>query len=53
MLWLSEKRDFFMQNIPEFSLRKILLLSTLVFRGEYLGMSKEGLNNYRFSSIAV
>jgi len=34
-IWLSEKRDFFMQNLPAFSLRKILLLSTLVFWGDY------------------
>gem|GEM_PF-5354397 len=33
MIWLSEKRDFFMQNLPAFSLRKILLLSTSVFGG--------------------
>ena len=31
-IWLSEKRDFFVQVIPAFSLRKILLLSSLVFR---------------------
>lgn len=36
MIWLSEKRDFFMQNLPVFSLRKILLLNTPVFRGDYL-----------------
>jgi hypothetical protein len=35
MIWLSEKRDFFRQNLPAFSLRKILLLSTSVFRGDY------------------
>src|SRR5690606_18597209 len=33
--WLSEKRDFFMQNLPAGSLRKILLLSTVNFRGDY------------------
>jgi len=33
MIWLSEKRDSFMQNLPAFSLRKILLLTNLVFRG--------------------
>ena len=35
MIWLSEKRDVFMQNLPAFRLRKILLLSTSVFRGDY------------------
>lgn len=30
---LSEKRDFFVQVLPAFSLRKILLLSSLVFQG--------------------
>src|SRR5690606_10406332 len=30
-----EKRDFFMQNLPACSLRKILLLITAVFRGDY------------------
>jgi hypothetical protein len=34
-IWLSEKRDFFMQNLPACSLRKILLLITAVFRGDY------------------
>ncbi|WP_207389345.1 hypothetical protein, partial [Marinobacter halodurans] len=34
-IWLSEKRDFFMQNLPAGSLRKILLLSTAIFRGDY------------------
>jgi hypothetical protein len=29
------KRDFFMQNLPACSLRKILLLITAVFRGDY------------------
>lgn len=35
MISLSEKRDFFMQNLPALSLRKILLLSTCDFRGDY------------------
>ncbi|PPI78573.1 hypothetical protein, partial [Marinobacter flavimaris] len=34
-IWLSENRDFFMQNLPACSLRKILLLITAVFRGDY------------------
>ena len=34
--WLSVKRDFLMQNLPACSLRKILLMSTVVFRGDYL-----------------
>ena len=32
---VSEKRDCFMQNLPAFNLRKILLLNTLDFRGDY------------------
>lgn len=49
-IWLSEKRDYFMQNLPAFSLRKILLLSTLVFRGDYLpaGPLRERANRRRF-----
>jgi hypothetical protein len=35
VIWLSEKRDFFMQNLPVLSLRKIQLLITALDRGDY------------------
>jgi hypothetical protein len=43
-IWLSAKRDFFMQNLPALSLRKILLLITVVFRGDYLPTIATGLS---------
>jgi hypothetical protein len=39
MIWLSEKCDFFIQTLPAFSLRKTLLLITLV----PWGITKEGV----------
>jgi len=34
-IWLSEKRVFVMQNLPACNLRKILLLITALYRGDY------------------
>ncbi|MDD2223526.1 MAG: hypothetical protein PHF42_08830, partial [Pseudomonas sp.] len=39
-IWLSVNRDFFMQNLLAYSLWKILLMSTVIFRGDYLFLEK-------------
>jgi hypothetical protein len=35
MIWLSEYFDFFMQNLLRIGYEKILLLTSIIFRGDY------------------
>jgi len=35
MIWLSEYLDFFMQNLLRIDYEKILLLTSVIYRGDY------------------
>jgi hypothetical protein len=41
-IWLSVKRDVFMQNLLRLDYEKILLLTSAIFRGDYQSIAQGG-----------